>query len=108
MPEFTCKSELRLNDALQAMGVNDLFLPDRCDLSGISPDGRLHCSEIRQKAAVEISRSGTKSAAVTWGNVRTTALFPPISVVLNRPFVYAVVDQKSGLPLFLGSVNCLT
>lgn len=108
MPEFTCKSELRLNDALQAMGVNDLFLPDRCDLSGISPDGRLHCSEIRQKAAVEISRSGTKAAAVTWGNVRTTALFPPVSVVLNRPFVYAVVDQKSGLPLFLGSVNCLT
>ena len=62
----------------------------------------------RQKAAVEISRNGTKAAAVTWGNVRTTALFPPVSVVLNRPFVYAVVDQESGLPLFLGSVNCLT
>lgn len=108
MPEFSCKSDLRLHDALQAMGLKDLFLPDRCNLTGISSDCRLYCSDIRQNAAVEINRTGTKAAAVTWSNVRTTALFPPVSVVLNRPFVYAIVDLNTGVPLFLGSISNLS
>jgi len=32
---------------------------------------------------------------------------PRFEVKLNRPFVFAIVHNESGLPLFLGVVNTL-
>ena len=30
-----------------------------------------------------------------------------IFITLNRPFVYAVVDNMTGLPVFLGAMNTM-
>ncbi|MBP5252661.1 MAG: hypothetical protein J6Z21_02615, partial [Lachnospiraceae bacterium] len=32
---------------------------------------------------------------------------PPMIITLDRPFVYAVVDNETGLPVFLGTVSSL-
>lgn len=109
IPEFTYDSNWKLKPVLQEMGMTDLFDAALADLSGIgaSSRGNLYCDGVCQKAYIEVSRHGTKAAAVTWGDDKAEAVAPieirPI--YLDRPFVYAIVDNQSGLPLFFGVVT---
>ena len=65
---------------------------------------------IIHKARIEVDRQGTKAAAVTMGAIEVGCAFPldkPKVVELDRPFVYAIMDNKTGLPVFTGIVNKL-
>ena len=86
-----------------------MFDEDRAEfLPMANIDGRsLFCSDVVQKTYLELDRHGTKAAAVTWGEFATKGAAPVVQkeVYLDRPFVYLIVDAKSGLPLFIGSVG---
>ncbi len=112
IPEFTYDSSMALLPALEQMGMTDLFDGTKADLSGIgsSAAGNLYCGGVYQKTYIEVNRHGTKAAAITWAVNRVeTAAVPmePKYVYLDRPFVYAIVDNATGLPLFLGVVTDL-
>lgn len=109
MPEFAYGASMRFNDALEMMGMKDMF-GERADFSaiGYSEWGKLYCSEVCQKTVIRVDRNGTKAAAITWGEMNGTAApEKPRRVVLDRPFVYAIVESGTGLPLFLGAVTHL-
>ena len=108
IPEFTYDSDMDLTPVLQEMGMTRLFEGMTTDLSGIAGEpGELYCSGVFQKTFIEVSRHGTKAAAVTWGQNECTSAAPmePKYVYLDRPFVYAIVDNATGLPLFVGVVT---
>ena len=109
IPEFTYDSFMDLTPVLQEMGMTNLFNAARAELSGIGEgaDGNLFCSGVCQKTFIEVNRHGTKAAAVTWGNLECGSAAPvePKYVYLDRPFVYAIVDNATGLPLFVGVVT---
>lgn len=109
IPEFTYENEFSLVETLRALGVEDMFSPEDADFSGLgeSANGNIFCSDVRQKTFIEVSRNGTKAAAVTWATMECTSAAPMdvvINVFLDRPFVYAIVDNATGLPLFVGVV----
>lgn len=53
-----------------------------------------------------VSENGTEGASVTTANVTTSAdEEDPETVILNRPFFYAVIDKDTGAPLIAGIVN---
>ena len=59
------------------------------------------------KTYLELDENGTKAAAVT-AVVNEAACAAPTEVhrvVLDRPFVYMIVDTHANLPLFLGTVT---
>lgn len=105
-PEFTYDSTMDLTPTLQSMGMVDLF--NNADLTGLGTyrGDSLFCSGVYQKTFIEVSRFGTKAAAVTWGTNEGAAAEPKF-VYLDRPFVYAIVDNATGLPLFVGVVTVL-
>lgn len=105
IPEFTFDATMNLNDTLKSMGMTDLFDPSRCDLSKLSSDD-VYVSEVGQKTYIQVDQNGTKAAAVTWGTAAGNAAAPgtPVEVILDRPFVFAIVDLQTGTPLFLGTV----
>lgn len=107
LPEFTCESEFLLNDVLKQAGVNKMF-STVADFSRLTDDEVL-CNFIKQKTFIDVSRNGTKAAAITIGGLDTASAPLPqnFQVYLDRPFVYAIVDNASGLPLFLGIVESL-
>ena len=109
IPEFTYESDMRLTPVLQEMGMTALFSEGAADLSGIGgAAGDLYCSGVYQKTFIEVNRHGTKAAAITWGENKCEAAAPivePKYVYLDRPFVYAIVDTATGLPLFVGVVT---
>lgn len=110
MPEFTYRAKMKLNNALQAMGMTDMF-GEKANFSklGYSERGGLFCSEVGQEVLIRVDRNGTKAAAITWGGMKDEAAPPiePLRVILDRPFVYAIVDNATGLPLFVGAVTSL-
>ena len=64
---------------------------------------------ILHKTHIEVDREGTKAAAATAVVTCENAVaFDESKVItLNRPFVYAIVDNETGLPMFLGIQNTM-
>ncbi len=109
MPEFACEYGGDLAGLCKELGMQEMFSDD-ADFSTMST-GRLKISQIIHKARIEVNRNGTKAAAATMAGFMTGCLpgelEKPKKVVLNRPFVYAVVDKETGLPIFVGTVQQL-
>ena len=108
IPEFRCERQRSLKESLAGLGVTKLFEEQLADFSALSSTASLHCSEITQKVFLEVDRNGTKAAAITRAGVNKAALNPEEKIVtLDRPFLYAVADNRTGLPLFLGITAAL-
>lgn len=109
MPEFTYSAKMKLNEVLESMGMTDMFDGGRADFTklGSSFVGNIYCSSVEQKVFIEVNRNGTKAAAITWGEMKSESAVMCEYVNLDRPFVYAIVDNATGLPLFIGAVTNL-
>lgn len=100
MPRLQLESEFSPKEALAEMGMGDLFGAD-ADLSRIS-NAPLYVSEVMHKCSVEIDEAGTKAAAGSSAVITYKGV--PKSIVLDRPFVMAIMDNETGTILFLGVV----
>jgi serpin B len=116
LPKFKLENTLGLKPTLQKLGMKTAFnnlkmvSPD-ADFSGMFSD-RHYISEVRQKAFVEVSEEGTEAAAVTAIPVPQSsgpAEIPPkpFEMIVDRPFLFAIVDARSEMILFMGMVNDL-
>jgi serpin B len=105
LPRFRVEAGFMLKDTLQALGVRTAFTGD-ADFTGITGDEPLQISAVVHKAYVDVGEEGTEAAAATAVVMRTLALVrkpqPDVRLVFDRPFLFAIVDTNSGLPLFLG------
>jgi len=106
MPKFNLAYELYLTDALIEMGLKRAFDADADFIPmGSSANGPLYLSWVFQKVKIEVNEEGTEAAAVTEVAATEGAMMPveePVNLHLDSPFVYAVVDFETGVPLFIG------
>jgi len=68
---------------------------------------RYRISEAAQHAYLDVDEKGTEAAAVTalaFEVVITSAGPPPIRFFVDRPFLLAVRDEKTGTILFVGFI----
>ena len=112
IPRFKASSSLELSDALKAMCVTDAFDSAAADLRamGGAPNDQLYVGAVLHKTYLELDENGTKAAAVTAVVADAGSAEPPEvhRVVLDRPFVYMIVDTHANLPLFLGTVTTMS
>jgi len=109
LPRFTTTASFSLGPALASLGVAAAFDRDKADFSGITTAEPLSIGAAMHKAFINVDEQGTEAAAAT-GVVmsRRVAVFqpsPPIVVTVDRPFLFAITDVGTGLPLFLGRVT---
>ena len=105
LPKFSGETSVKLADVLIQSGITDLFDPEKADLTKMAElNGEsLYVSQIIQKTFIEVDEQGTRAAAVTMAAAEGAA--EPMNVVnLSRPFVYAIVENESQLPVFFGVV----
>ena len=103
LPKFTSEFETAMNGYLSELGL-DAFISGAADYSGISNFG-VTVGEILHKTFIDVNETGTRAAAVTAVLMKAMAMPEPNPrVILDRPFVYAVIDRKYGIPLFIGDV----
>ena len=110
MPVFKSDFECLMNGTLENLGATDIFSPSTADLSGIAGNpGDIYVSEVIHKTHIEVDAQGTKAAAVTAITLRAGAVMPVEQefryVRCDRPFVYAIVDNETMAPVFIGTVN---
>ena len=112
LPKFSYDYSASLKARLQDMGmvnafVSDTSRPDFADFSGMSEDTPLFIGDVIHKTFIEVCEAGTRAAAVTVVEVMgaTAIMEPPKEVILDRPFLYMIVDCETELPIFIGTVN---
>lgn len=103
MPKFKQEYTIKLNDALTAMGMGIAFSRSEADFSGISENQQLFIDNVMHKTFVQVDEEGTEAAAVTSVTIGTTAL-PPVSFVVNRPFVFVITDEHTHAIAFVGKI----
>ena len=106
MPKFKIESSFGLVDHLDAMGVKDAFIPNVADFSGMDGTRDLYISAVQHKAFIEVDETGTEAAAATAVVVgfESMPIDEPLKVNIDRPFIFIIVDNKTGSVLFLGRV----
>lgn len=106
MPKFESEWKGGLIDALSALGLEDAFVPGIADFSnlGNGPDG-YYISKVIHAARIEVNEKGTEAAAATVvaANGAGAPSAEGVTLVLDRPFLYGIVDLQFGVPLFLGT-----
>ena len=104
LPKFKFESEFGLTDTLSAMGMPIAFTQE-ADFSGMTGNRELAISEILHKAFVSVDEAGTEAAAATAVIVGLTSMpQEPVTVTLDRPFIFLVRDIETGAILFIGRV----
>ncbi len=109
LPVFTSEYSVDLIPALEALGITDLFNAEKADLSGMatSSRGNIYISKVFQKTFIEVDTEGTRAAAVTEIVANDCAAMPMPEfkeVYLDRPFLYMIIDDATGVPVFMGTV----
>jgi serpin B len=106
MPRFRLEAAFDLIPALRRLGINAAF-GDGADFSGITEAEPLQISAVAHKAYVDVDEQGTEAAAATAVAIRMLAAMrsPPVTMVVDRPFLFAIIDTGTGLPLFAGQVS---
>ncbi|MDY0104528.1 MAG: serpin family protein [Lentimicrobium sp.] len=102
LPKFKFDFEKMLNEQLKSLGMTDAFNPYTANLSGIS-DASIYVSFVKQNTYVDVNEEGTEAAAVTTIGIDYTSI--PESVVVNKPFIFAIRERTSNTLLFIGKVE---
>ena len=109
LPKFTASYEAELADALRELGMTDAFDAELADFSrmGSSEQGPLYVGGVLHKTFVDVNEEGTRAAAATTVSMDGAAApGGPVEyheVILDRPFVYLIVDLRCDLPVFIGT-----
>jgi serpin B len=105
IPKFTFDSGVDLPTALKAIGIQRAF-ETSADFSGIDGRADLYLSDVKHKAFVAVDEQGTTAAAATGGVMMPTAIaVPKVVFTADHPFLFLIVDHRSGAALFVGRVE---
>jgi len=104
MPKFEFESSFALKDTLSEMSMPVAFSPD-ADFSGMTGNRELSITEVVHKAFVSLDEAGTEAAAATAVIVGLTAIpEEPVTINIDRPFIFLIRDIETGAILFVGRV----
>ncbi|HSG82615.1 MAG TPA: serpin family protein [Gemmatimonadota bacterium] len=105
LPKFTLEYEIELGDALKALGMSIAFDPVAADFTKIYNGGlgNLFISRVKHKTFVDVNEEGTEAAAVTSVEVGITGM--PPTVIVDRPFLFAIRERLSGTIVFMGVIQ---
>ena len=104
MPKFTVRYGTALDDALRALGMGIAFCDSmQFDFTGLDPSGRACLTGVRHEAFVQVDEAGTEASAATSVGVGVTVA--PQTILIDRPFLFAIRERLSGTILFLGVIR---
>ena len=104
LPKFKLEYEDTLKGVLRELGMGIAF-SGAADFTGIDKRGGLAISEVLHKTFVQVDEVGTEAAAATSVAMSRAIRDDIRSVVVDRPFVFAIREHLSNTILFIGKVS---
>ncbi|NWI98849.1 A2AP protein, partial [Crypturellus undulatus] len=98
IPKLKLDYQLELNKVLSQMGLQELFTNP--DLRKITEEP-LFVSSIQHQATLELKEDGVEASSAT-GIMLSRSLS---AFSLDRPFLFIIFDEETGIPLFIGSIQ---
>lgn len=114
IPSFEIEAKYDLVGFLQGRGMTDAFLPSVADFPHLIDDsvgGNVIISQVVQKSFIEVNEGGTEAAAATEVDFELTSApdildeEDPIEMIVDRPFLFMIVDEETNIPLFVGAIE---
>lgn len=107
MPKFDFESTIDTKAALKALGMSEAFDMEAADFSGISEPKELYITDVLHKATITVDEEGTESAAATAViiGMKSAPSEEPISLVIDRPFLFFIQHIPTKTILFMGRVT---
>ena len=109
LPKFESSFSAEMSEALKALGMSDAFDCGAADFSGIASLDSYHTlyiSKVLHKTFISVGERGTRAGATTAVVMNYCTSEGPVeelkTVVLDRPFVYMIIDCETMLPIFIG------
>ena len=99
IPRFKVETEQSLVEPLKALGMKLAF--GGGDFGPMGFPGSF-ISEVKHKALMEVNEEGTVAAAATAVVVTRGGEIP---FIVNRPFLAAIRDERTGALLFIGAIH---
>ena len=107
VPRFRATTDIELGDPLTALGLGPVFTAGQ-DFDGLFSGGEPKAlGSVLHSALVDVDERGTRAAAVTVVTAVAASYRPetPFELRLDRPFLWAIEDRRTGTLLFLGIVT---
>jgi len=108
LPKFTLEYEVKLNDVLKALGMEIAFDSNLANFTKMykkeEVGANLYISNVKHKTFVKVNEEGTEAAAVTSVEMTLKAVPFKILMRIDRPFIFAIRENRSGTILFIGKI----
>lgn len=101
LPRVVINSDFVLNQALEKLGIIDVFSDARADLSLLSPHN-IYLHKLIHKAEIVVDEEGTTASSATGGVMSDRQTLPKIHA--NRPFAFFIVENSLKVIVFAGKV----
>jgi serpin B len=106
LPRWTFRTQARLKDVLQQLGMPTAFDSHRADFRPMTEqDLDLYLAAVVHEGFVAVDEEGTEAAASTAVVMNETSAPITEPFHVDRPFLFAIHDIDHGAPLFLGRVD---
>jgi serine protease inhibitor len=109
LPRFGYSTQLSLKALWHTLGVKSLFQTTTANLSKGLPGGGYFISDIAHEAMIEVNELGAEASAATSAAADPFGDAPPapqkrrvVTFNANRPFIWALQHDTTGLILFMG------
>jgi serpin B len=106
LPRFKANFEANLVQPFLKLGMRRAFDPQTADFSGITGKPLLRIGQIEHRAVIDVTERGTEAAAVTTVEAEATSshAVQPEAFLVDRRFLFAVVDGETDAILFQGLI----
>ena len=113
LPRFKFAYDISLKETLRAMGMATAFDPEKANFDKmLEPQDlqgqRAFISDVKHKTFLQVDEEGTEAAAVTAVVMAMTSAAepsPPPVMIVDRPFLFGIVENKSGSLIFVGKIE---
>jgi serpin B len=108
LPRVNLSYNASLNDTLKVLGLKSAFDPNQANFGGMTKtDSNLYISKVTHMTYLAIDEKGTEAAAATAVQMCGSAAPPSKenTIVVDHPFLTAIVNNESGAVLFVGAVT---
>lgn len=106
LPKFKSGFDIELSNVFKKLGLKAAFSNKADFRKMVDAKVPVGISRILHKTFIEVDGLGTKAGAATVVEMmKLTAVIEekPETVIANRPFIYMIIDEKAGLPIFIGT-----
>lgn len=111
LPRFKTEYSVELIESLENLGIKLAFNKELADFGNMIEikDQNVYIGEVKHKTYIDVTEEGTEAAAVTSVGMMETTAMPTepeerFSMIVDRPFLFKIDDEKYNETLFIGVI----